>query len=120
MATNHDAVAALPISGLPSKTLLRNVLVARMPYVLADADDVTNLVAVDPDTGAAIIDIVFSAGCSTYDDTDTTTANDGISCLVTSTAALQAQRRLGRICLFGARQHALATPPSRRRSATPI
>ena len=58
MSTNHDAVAAIPASGSADKVLLRNLLTKRMPYVLADADDVTNLVAVDPASGAAIIDIL--------------------------------------------------------------
>lgn len=82
MSTNHDAVAALPVSGSADKSLVRNVLTKRMPYVLADADDVTNLVAVDPATGAAIIDILFLGRVFHYDATDTTTANDGVSCLV--------------------------------------
>jgi hypothetical protein len=82
MSTNHDAVAALPITGSASKTLLRNLAVARMPYVLADSDVVTNLVAIDPSTGASIVDILFLGRVFHYDSTDTTTANDGVSCLV--------------------------------------
>lgn len=83
MATNHDAVAALPISGSANKTLLRNTITARMPYVLSDSDDATDLVAVDPDTGSAVIDIIYLGRLFHYDPTDTTTAHDGISCLVT-------------------------------------
>lgn len=81
--SNHDAVAALPSSGNPDKVLLRNLVTKRMPYVLADADDVTTLNAVDPATGAAIIDIVFLGRVFHYDSTDMTSVNDGVSVLVT-------------------------------------
>lgn len=84
MSTNHAAVAALPTSGSPDKTLLRNLLVARMPYVLADSDTPTDLVAVDPSTGAAIVDIAYLGRVFHYDPLDTTTANDGVSCLVSN------------------------------------
>lgn len=84
MSTNHDAVAALPLTAPASQTLLRNLLVARMPYVLADGDNPTNLVAVDPSTGAAIVDIAYLGRVFHFDPLDTTTANDGVTCLVSN------------------------------------
>lgn len=84
MTVNHAAIAALPSSGALNRVLLRNLLTARMPYVLADADIPTDLVAVDPDTGAAIIDIFYLGRLFHYDATDTTTANDGVTCLVSA------------------------------------
>jgi hypothetical protein len=84
MTTNHDAVAALPISGSANKTLLRNLVVARMPYSLADADDSRNLIAIDPATGAIPMDLLFLGRDFHYDATDTTTAHDGTSCLVSA------------------------------------
>ena len=84
MTVYHDAVAALPIPGSADKALLRNIVTARMPYVLSDSDVVTNLVALDPSTGAAIVDILYLGRVFHYDPTDTTTANDGVSCLVSS------------------------------------
>src|SRR6266705_3553261 len=56
MTVNHDAVAALPISGSANKTLVRNVFVAML-----------------------LLGRVFH-----YDHTDTTTAHDGTSCLVSA------------------------------------
>lgn len=81
---NHDAVAALPISSNASQTLTRNVLVKRMPYALADADNPQTLVETDPATGAVILDILFLGRVFHYDAADTTTAHDGVTCLVTS------------------------------------
>ncbi len=83
MPTNHDAKAALPVTvTAASKTLTRNVLVKRMPYVVTDAELSTDLVAIDPDTGAIIQDILFLGRVFHYDPTDHTTAHDGTTCLV--------------------------------------
>jgi hypothetical protein len=84
MTVNHDAVAALPISGSASKTLLRNVNVARFPYVLFDADDSRNITLIDPSTGAITIDVMLFGRVFHYDPTDTTTVHDGTSCLVSA------------------------------------
>ncbi|MGJ5203647.1 DUF2793 domain-containing protein [Bradyrhizobium sp. HKCCYLR20261] len=84
MTVNHAAVAALPTSGDTNKGALRNLLVARMAYVLADVEDSRDLVAVDPSTGATIIDLVLFGRYFHLDATDTTTAHDGTSCLVSS------------------------------------
>lgn len=82
MPVNHAAVAAIPQIGAPDKSLLRGLTVARMPYVLADTDVPTDLVAVDSWSGAAIIDILYLGRVFHYDPTDSVTANDGTSCLV--------------------------------------
>jgi hypothetical protein len=82
MPTNHDAVAALANTGA-DRELLRAMLFARMPYVLADSDDPEDLVAVDPETGAVIWDILYLGRIFHFDPTDTTTAHDGVSTLVT-------------------------------------
>lgn len=111
MPTNHAAVAALPISGDADKTLLRNAITARMPFVLADADDVTDLVAVDPDTAAAIIDILFLGRLFHYDATDTTTANDGITCLVTSDGRRYKLSDGSDVFAYSVLDNAIVTPP---------
>lgn len=79
---NHEAVAALPVGGNADKQLLRDMTVRRFPYVLSDASDALTLVAVDPESGAAIIDLMVNGRVYHYDATDTTTAHDGASCLV--------------------------------------
>src|SRR4051812_32112330 len=84
MTTYHDAVAALPENAAVDKVALRNLLTARMPYVLADSDIAGDLTGVDPDTGAAIVDIVFIGRLFHFDAADTTTLDDGVSCLVTA------------------------------------
>jgi hypothetical protein len=112
MATNHAAVAALPIVGAASKTLLRNAITARMPYVLADADVVTDLVAVDPSTGAAIVDIIYLGRLFHYDATDTTTANDGISCLVTFDSRRYKLSDGSDVFAYSVLSNSIATPPA--------
>lgn len=86
MTVNHDAVAASGVNGGASanKTLLRSLYVARFPYCLSDDEDSQQLVAVDPNTGSIITDILFLGRVFHYDPLDTTTAHDGTSCLVSS------------------------------------
>ena len=83
MPTNHQVVAALPISTSASQTLLRNMLVQRTAYVVDSAAAAADLVAVDPTTGVVIIVIICLGRTYLYDSADTTTAHDGVSCLVT-------------------------------------
>lgn len=86
MTVNHDAVAASGVNGgaAANKTLLRSLYVARFPYCLADDEDSQQLIAVDPNTGSIITDILFLGRVFHYDPLDTTTAHDGTSCLVSS------------------------------------
>lgn len=111
MTVNHDAVAAFPTVGNPNKTLARNVLVARMPYVLADTDDSRNLIAVDPSTGAIIVDMLLLGRVFHYDPTDTTTVHDGTSCLV-SADGLRYKLALGTdVFAYAVLDNTIATPP---------
>jgi hypothetical protein len=108
---NHDAVAALPITGAPSQTLLRNVNVARMPYVLFDADDSRTITFTDPTTGAKTIDLLLFGRVFHYDPTDTTTAHDGTSCLV-SLDGLRYKLALGSdVFAYAVLDNTIATPP---------
>jgi hypothetical protein len=85
MPTNHDAVAAIPTTATAaSKTLTRNVFVKRMPYALTDAEDSRDLIAVDPNTGAVIEDLLFLGRVFHYDSSDHTTVHDGTTCLVSN------------------------------------
>src|SRR5712664_2283897 len=111
MTVNHDAVAALPTVGNPNKTLVRNIFVARMPYVLADAEDSRNLVAVDPSTGAIIVDLLLLGRVFHYDPADTTTAHDGTSCLV-SADGLRYKLAVGTdVFAYAVLDNTIATPP---------
>src|SRR5690349_9081061 len=111
MTVNHDAVAALPISGNANKTLTRNLLTARMPYVLADSDDSRNLIATDPATGALIVDLLLFGRIFHFDPLDTTTAHDGTSCLV-SADGLRYRLALGTdVFAYAVLDNSLATPP---------
>lgn len=84
MSVDHDIWAAVPPTGgaAVSKSGLRNTITARMPYVLADDDNPSELVCVDPETGSAIIDIMFHGFVFHYDPTDLVTDADGTTVLV--------------------------------------
>ena len=86
MPVNHDIWDAVPPNGgLPvDKTKLRNTVTVRMPYVLADDDNPAELIAVDPVTGAAIIDINFKGLIFHYDPTDKVTEGDNVTVIVSS------------------------------------
>lgn len=84
MTVNHEVVAAVPISGAPDKSLLRALIAGRLPYVFGDADDPTQFVAVDPDTGDVTQVIIKGGALFFYDSADSTTASDGVTCWVSS------------------------------------
>lgn len=84
--SQHDALTAVPTtaSGDPVvKDLLHNLLIVRYPYVFGDGEDPEALEAVDADTGSIPLALVYNGGLFTLDEADTTTAHDGVTCLVT-------------------------------------
>jgi hypothetical protein len=85
--SEHDASAAVPTSasGDPVvKDLLHNLLIVRYPYVFGDGEDPETFDAVDAETGSIPLALVFEQGLFTLDEDDTTTAHDGVTCLVTN------------------------------------
>ena len=64
------------------KVLLRNLVTVRSAYVLADVEDSRNINTTDPSTGVTVVDLVLLGRDFHFDPTDTTTAHDGTSCLV--------------------------------------
>lgn len=85
--TVHDALAAVPTSasGDPVvKDLLHNLLIERYPYVFEDGEDPEAFDAVDADTGSIPVALVYLGGLFTLDADDSTTAHDGVVCLVTN------------------------------------
>jgi hypothetical protein len=86
MAVYHDITDAVPPTGggPVKKTELRNTITARLPYILFDTDNPEDLICVDPDTGSAIIDIIYLGRLFHYDPTDTETEGDGVTCIVSN------------------------------------
>lgn len=82
---DHDAVAALPwAAGISSdKHLLREMLIARMPYVLKDSEDPQEFLETDSQSGAVVQDILFGGRVFHLDPDDALTPHDGVTCLVT-------------------------------------
>lgn len=73
-----------PLAATGDMGLLREALQKRVAYALGNAEDPTDLVAVDADTGATILVLLYHGGVFFLDPADTTTAHDGVTCLVTS------------------------------------
>jgi hypothetical protein len=82
----HEAVAALPANANADHALIRAMAIRRFAYCLdlPAAESATAFVAVDPDTGTIPLYLIQSGTLFRYDSTDSTTAHDGVTCLVTS------------------------------------
>lgn len=79
---NSDFLPALPVSGQANKALLRDALVKRVIYPFFDGENPTAWVAnVNGAVPAAIAN--SSGGIFFLDPNDTTTAHDGVVCIVT-------------------------------------
>jgi hypothetical protein len=81
---NHEAVAALPVSGDVDKAGLRALLTRRLAYALADSESATTFVAADPATSVIPLYLIQANTLFRYDSTDTTSAHDGVTVLVSS------------------------------------
>ncbi len=84
MTFAHEAVSALPVSGPYDAAAIRALLTRRVAYVLASSEDAQEFVAVDPDAGTLPIYLIQNGSLFELDSTDTTTAHDGVTCLVSS------------------------------------
>jgi hypothetical protein len=82
MADQSDFLAPLAATG--SQGLLREALVSRVAYVIADTENPTDFVALDVATGGLPWALIFEGRVFALDPDDTTTANDGISTIVTN------------------------------------
>lgn len=82
MPTPSDFIA--PYASTGTQGLARAASIKRVIYALADDEDPTDFVAVDAGTGAQPWGLAFEGRLFWYDAADTTTAHDGITCLVTS------------------------------------
>lgn len=87
MAANHDVVAAMPAASASVKALLRTMLAKRMVFALADSEDSRDFKFADPDYAVQTLALSFQGNLYDYDATDTTTAHDGITCLLSGDAA---------------------------------
>ncbi len=82
MSVNHEAVASLPVGGPADAALMRAMCERRFSYSLTGAESSLNLVAVDPATGVVPLYLLQNSTLFAYDSTDSTTAHDGVTCLV--------------------------------------
>lgn len=80
---DSDFLPALPITGRANKALLRDALVKRVIYPFFDGESPTTWTAtVNGAIPAAIAN--SSGGIFFFDEADTTTAHDGVVCIVTA------------------------------------
>jgi len=84
MTFAHESIAALPQNSPKDGDLLRALLTRRLAYALAANEDAQDFVAADPATGVLPLYLIQNNVVFQYDSTDTTTAHDGTTCLVTS------------------------------------
>ncbi len=84
MPTNLDILAALPTSTPAVRSLLRQLLTKRMAYVLDPSEDARNITAQDPSYGIVPLAMAQNGKLFAYDSTDSTTAHDGLTCLVSA------------------------------------
>lgn len=83
MPANTDYVAALPSSGgAADKSALRAALVTRNAYCLTSSEDSRDLVVIDPSGGGTVPNLIQNGKLYAHDPLDTTTAHDGVICLV--------------------------------------
>ncbi len=77
MPTNHEAYTAVEAGAG------RDLLVRRIIYPFADGEDPTDFVANDPDSGIPPVGLFYQGLLFSLDPDDSTTAHDGILCIVT-------------------------------------
>jgi len=81
--TDHPAIAAVPVSGTPDRSLLQALLVGRFSYVFGDAEDPTAFVPTGAG-GSVTLVLGYQGKWFWFDPADTTTAHDGVTCIVTA------------------------------------
>lgn len=84
MSFSHESVAALPVATDADKAAIRAMCTRRFAYALTASESATDFVAVDPATGVVPLYLIQNSTLFAYDSTDSTTAHDGATCLVSS------------------------------------
>ncbi|MCW1839433.1 DUF2793 domain-containing protein [Prosthecomicrobium hirschii] len=107
MPTKHAALTAIVDGAAIAKGALRTALVDRMLYRVATASDLRDLL-VDQD-GTSVRSVLLNGTIWERDDTDTTTADDGTACIVTTSGGVRFKTTAAiRVRAVEAR---LSTPP---------
>ncbi len=84
MPQNNPIVAALPASGAADKELLREWAVQRTAFCLRPDEDLRDFNMIDPDGGGTTPAAIQNGLIYSHDEDDTTTAHDGVTCLVSA------------------------------------
>lgn len=110
--TAHPAIAAVPKTGQPSPPLLQALLVNRLAYIIGDAEDPT---AFDPrgEGGGPVTLVLGYKGLWFWlDGADSTTANDGTTCIVTSATGGRYKVTCVDLRITYVKSKTVTTPPS--------
>lgn len=86
MTFNHEAIAALPVGGPADAALIRAMCTRRFAYALAASETPGSWIAADAASGVVPLNVIQNNILFAYDSTDSTTINDGVTCLVSSDA----------------------------------
>lgn len=84
MTVYLDVITAIPKTGSGDKALARENFVKRYAYCLDDSEDLRTITVVDPDYGVLPLYVIQQRRLFQYDSSDTTTAHDGTTCLVSA------------------------------------
>lgn len=88
MSFPHEAIAAWPTPGTgdPDRALIRAMTTRRFAYCLAADEAADDFVAKDPVSGVPPLYLIQNSILFAYDDADSITVGDGVTCLVTNDA----------------------------------
>lgn len=88
MSFPHEVIAAWPTPGTgdPDRALIRAMTTRRFAYCLAADEAADDFVAKDPVSGVPPLYLIQNSILFAYDDTDSITVGDGVTCLVTNDA----------------------------------
>lgn len=88
MPFSHETIAAWPTPGTgdPDRELIRAMTTRRFAYCLAADEAASDFVAKDPVSGVAPLYLIQNSILFAYDEADSATTGDGVTCLVTNDA----------------------------------
>lgn len=81
--SRSEAIDALPAGAVKDNAVLRNFLVKRVIFAIADDEDPEEFVALDPDLGELPLGLAFGGKLFFLDPDDSTSVHDGTTVIVT-------------------------------------
>lgn len=105
----HPAIAAVPETGTPDRSLLQALLVQRTAFIFDDAEDPETFVPTG-EGGSVVLVLGYQGKWFWYDAADSTTAHDGVVCIVTADGKRYKTFGID-LLITSVISHSLTTPP---------